>query len=239
MKKRGKRNLNKNSVRGIYLKNAIYGASDGIVTTFAIIAGVVGASLDVIVILILGFAKLLADAFSMAVANYLGQKSERDYNKYQRIVEEGKSDGLFRKEKNEIRKIYYKKGFRGELLDRVVNKIYNNKKTRVDTVLKEELNIVDNNVSPIKGAIATFIAFVLAGFMPLLVFVLAYFIPYFGEHSFVIAAIITALTFMIVGTLKSLITRTKWWRGALEMLLIGGTASALAYVIGIILASIV
>ena len=63
---------------GQYLKDAVYAANDGIVTTFAVVAGVVGASLDPIVILILGISNLLADGFSMASGNYLGSRSETD-----------------------------------------------------------------------------------------------------------------------------------------------------------------
>lgn len=58
-----------------YLPDIVYGANDGIITTFAIVSGVVGASLSTRVVLILGFASLLADAFSMATSNYLSQRT--------------------------------------------------------------------------------------------------------------------------------------------------------------------
>jgi len=61
-----------------HIKDIIYGANDGIVTTFAIVAGAVGASLSSKIILVLGFAGLFADAFSMGASNYLGNKSEKD-----------------------------------------------------------------------------------------------------------------------------------------------------------------
>ena len=59
-----------------YIKDIVYGANDGLVTTFAVVAGVVGANLPTTIILIVGFANLLADGFSMAVSDYLGTKSE-------------------------------------------------------------------------------------------------------------------------------------------------------------------
>jgi VIT1/CCC1 family predicted Fe2+/Mn2+ transporter len=62
-----------------YIRDIIYGASDGLVTTFAIVAGVSGASLPATVIIIIGFSKVLADAISMAAANYLGTKTEHEY----------------------------------------------------------------------------------------------------------------------------------------------------------------
>ncbi|MFC7139915.1 VIT1/CCC1 transporter family protein [Halosimplex aquaticum] len=64
---------------GGYIAEVIYGANDGIVTTFAVVAGVAGAALDPAIVLILGVANLLADGFSMGMSNYLSQHSERDY----------------------------------------------------------------------------------------------------------------------------------------------------------------
>ena len=72
---------NKNSevTIGSYLSDFVYGGIDGSVTTFAIVAGVIGASLSPTIVLILGFANLFADGFSMAVGNYLSTKSRKEY----------------------------------------------------------------------------------------------------------------------------------------------------------------
>ena len=67
--------------RAEYLSDVVFAASDGLVTTFAVVAGSAGASLDKRVVLILGFANLFADGLSMAAGNYLGAKSEIDYEK--------------------------------------------------------------------------------------------------------------------------------------------------------------
>lgn len=64
---------------GKYIGDIVYGANDGIITTFAIVSGVVGASLSSKVIIILGVSNLLADGFSMAASNYLARKSEKEY----------------------------------------------------------------------------------------------------------------------------------------------------------------
>lgn len=64
--------------RGYYIKDLVYGANDGIITTFAVVASVAGADLSVPIVLVIGFASLLADAFSMASSNYLGTKSEHE-----------------------------------------------------------------------------------------------------------------------------------------------------------------
>ena len=95
----------------------VYGATDGAVTTFAVVAGVVGAALSPSIILILGFSNLFADGFSMAVGNYLGSKSQKEYIEKERRREEWEIDNLVEQEKQEIKDIYTKKGFTAELLD--------------------------------------------------------------------------------------------------------------------------
>ncbi|HEX9817403.1 MAG TPA: VIT1/CCC1 transporter family protein [Patescibacteria group bacterium] len=64
---------------GIFLRNAVFGGLDGIVTTFAVMAGATGANLPTRVIIILGLANLLADGFSMGVGSYMGEKSEQQF----------------------------------------------------------------------------------------------------------------------------------------------------------------
>jgi VIT1/CCC1 family predicted Fe2+/Mn2+ transporter len=70
------------------IEDFVYGAIDGSVTTFAVVAGVVGAALSPSIILILGFANLFADGFSMAIGNYLGTKSQKEYIEKERKREE-------------------------------------------------------------------------------------------------------------------------------------------------------
>src|SRR4030042_4605485 len=69
---------------GLYLSDVIFGANDGIITTFAVVAGASGASLSPVVVIVLGFANLIGDGLSMGIGNYLGRKSEEAYQKGQR-----------------------------------------------------------------------------------------------------------------------------------------------------------
>ncbi len=218
-----------NLVAGEYIGDIVYGANDGIITTFAVVAGVAGAGLEPIIVLILGAANLFADGFSMAAGNYLARKSEREYKRTERQREEWEIDKLPEEERQEIREIYEAKGFTGTDLERAVEIVTSNRKVWVDEMMIGELKIMEHEVGhPAKNAFATFVAFVIAGGIPL--------IPYmFLENSpntFEWAIVATAITLFTVGGLRTLITGGRWWLAGLEMLGVGAVAASVAYIIG-------
>lgn len=162
-----------------YLPEFVYGGIDGCVTTFAVVAGAVGASLSSSVILILGFANLFADGFSMAVSNYLSNKSQIELHK--NIAK--------RSGENEFK-------------------------------------------HPMKTALATFISFVVIGFIPLLSFVLASFISALDSGKFLYSFILTALAFVLVGAIKGEVIGKHPFKSAFETFLIGSFAAGIAYFVG-------
>lgn len=222
-------------VKGQYIGDVVYGAIDGIVTTFAVVSGVAGAQLSAGIVLILGFANLFADGLSMAVGNYLGTKSEVEYKERERYREEWEVEHMPEDEQEEIRQIYSRKGFTGKLLDQVVRAITKDKKLWVDTMLLEELHIMPEQASPLKAGMFTFLSFVAAGFLPLLPYVLAYAIPFFNEHAYVISVLLTFVTIFAVGSMRVYVTGKRWWTSGLEMLLVGGITAVIAYLIGYLL----
>lgn len=156
---------------GKYIGDIVYGANDGIITTFAVVAGVAGAELSPKIVVILGVANLLADGFSMAASNYLARKSEHEYKQAQ-------------------------------------------EKIKID-------------IRPIKNALTTFIAFVIAGSIPLVPYVFN-----LGENTFYSAILATSIALFLVGSLRTLVIGTKWWRAGFEMLFIGSLAAFVSYIIG-------
>lgn len=159
-----------------YLGDLVYGANDGIVTTFAVVSGVSGAALDVRIIVILGIANLFADGVSMGASNYLAIRSVAH------------SEGLQRGRRE-----------------------------------------------PLKHAFATFTAFVVAGAVPLLAFL----VPGAVAHAFAVSCGSTALVLFVVGSLRSRLVSRGWIRCGLEMLAVGTFAAAVAYGLGVVLAAAV
>lgn len=157
--------------RATLLRDAVFASDDGIITTFAVVAGATGAQLAPRVVLILGFANLVADGFSMATGIYMGAKSESELEKA-----EGDS--------------HWKYDY------------------------------------PLKQGIVTYLSFILAGFLPLIPFLLGV------NLGFDYSVVIVGLSLFMVGVLKGLYSKKMWFKSGLEVLLIGGAAAFMAYFVG-------
>ena len=212
-----------------YIRDFVYGGIDGSVTTFAVVSGVVGAQLSSVIILILGFANLVADGFSMAASNYLGTRTEQDDLKRLEAIEYNHIAVAPQGEREEIRQIFHAKGFRDNELERIVDLITADQEKWVRTMLSEEYGLPLAVRSPILAALSTFSAFMLCGLAPL--------IPYlFGTaHSFRLSIFLTGVVFFFIGAFKSKWSTSPWWRSGLETLIVGSVAASLAYAVGVLL----
>lgn len=216
---------------GRYLGDAVYGALDGTVTTFAIIAGSIGAGLTGPYVVILGLANLFADGFSMATGSYMSQKSHRDYLKKQKrkielLIENKPKEAL-----NQLKKIYQQKGFYGFELDSVINVVASQPELWAQE-LNDRRGLNQEKTSPLFAGLVTFIAFIFVGSMPVIIYVVL------GTASYIHILQLVAIVLFIVGSLRSKITQIPWWRGGLEVMLAGTFASLIAYGIGELLSSI-
>lgn len=224
--------------QGQYIKSLIYGGLDGIITTFAVVAGVAGAHLAAGVVLILGFANLIADGLSMAIGDYLSTKAEREYKQTERVRELWEVENYPEGEKREMVELYMSKGVSEEDAKTVVEILSQHKEGWVDIMMVEELGIVEDDESPLKNALVTFFSFIVFGFIPVLAYVLARFIPVLTKSMFFTAAVLTGVTLFALGALKTKVTEKNWFTSGLEMLIVGGIAAAAAYGIGALLSGL-
>ena len=162
-----------------YVRELIYGANDGIITTFAVVAGVAGGGLSLRVVLIIGAANLFADGLSMAAGNYLAIRSHESVLETQELPEE--------------------------------------------------------EAFPLRHAGATFLAFVVAGAVPLV----PYMMPILPINRFASSIALTFLAMFTVGASRALIANVRWWKAGCEMLGLGAVVAALAYGSGAIVAAMV
>lgn len=209
-----------------YLKDCVYGGIDGAVTTFAIVAGVQGAGFSQTVIIVLGIANVLADGFSMAASNYSATKAELDDMERIRTIEQRHIREDPEGEREEIRQILHMKGLRGNTLEQAIADISSDEQTWIDLMLVDEYGKSPVDPKPMNSAWATFLSFMLCGLVPMLPFLLGL------SEPFTISIVMTAITFFMIGLLKSSWSLLPWWRSGLETLAIGSTAAIIAYAAG-------
>jgi len=218
-----------------FLKDSIFGAIDGAVTTFAVVSSVAGAGLPSGIVIILGLANLLADGFSMASGNFLGTRAENQAARRTRREEEREIERHPEGEREEIRQIFATKGFEGQTLERIVETVTSNKKLWVEVMMQEEHGIHSTEPAPWKAALATFIAFLLIGAVPLAAYLVDFFDPGRIGNPFPPACVLTAISFALVGALKARVVGQRTLTGVVETLAVGALASGLAYAIGYLL----
>lgn len=221
-----------------YLRDFVYGAVDGAVTTFAVVSGVAGAGLSPGIILILGLANLLGDGFSMAAGNFLATKVDRRRLLKARQTEEIHIRDIPEGEREEVRQIFKAKGFEGETLEKIVDTITSDRKLWVDTMLREEWGLSLDIPSPWRAGLTTFAAFGAAGLVPLLPFLWNFFLSA-SMSAFAWSTVSTAAVFLAVGAAKSSFTGEHRFYSALETLFIGGSAACLAYLVGLFLKTLI
>lgn len=221
-----------------YLREFVYGGIDGAVTTFAVVAGAVGANLDPSIIIILGFANLFADGFSMSVGAYLSAKSEKENYKKHRNIEYWEVENIPDMERKEVEDIYKAKGFEGKMLQDVVDVIVSDKDRWVDEMMKNELEMIPDSKSPFKIGLATLISFILVGFIPLTVYVYDYFRD-ISYDKFFWTSLFTGLAFLLIGWMKSYVNQTNTLKSITETLALGFIAALVAYYVGDILETFV
>lgn len=215
--------------RTSHLGDAVLGGIDGCVTTFAVVGAAAGAGFPARVSLVIGLANLVADGFSMAVSNFQSAHSQRDLIARSRREEERHVELVPEGEREEVRQIFAAKGFSGETLESIVRVITSDKKLWVETMLREELGLDPEGPRPLHAAIATFLAFVAVGVLPLIPF----FVPGLaGANPVVPSAIFAAFAFLAIGMIKGRVTSRPVFLAGAETLLAGGAAAALAFAVG-------
>ena len=218
-----------------YIAEFVYGGIDGVITTFAVVAGSAGAELAVPIVLILGFANLIADGFAMSVGSYFSAKSENESYDKHKAVEYWEIENLREKEVEEIREIYEAKGFEGDLLKQVVDVITSDDEVWVDTMMKEELKMMKDDRPPWKRGLVTFLAFNLVGFIPLSTYALTVFVDVSSSDLFMLSSFSTAVALAFIGALKGYVTEQSRIKGILETVFLGGIAAIIAFFVGDIL----
>jgi len=217
------------------LRNIILGGQDGLVNVLGIILAMASATQDIKIVIIAGLAATFAESLSMAGVGYTSAKAALDY--YRAKLQEEKEEVMRIPEeaKKEIREVYEKKGFRGKLLNQVVNKIISRKKVWVETMMNEELGLgCEDYQHPTKDALVIGFASVVGSLVPLLPF----FFVLNVTQGMIASFVVTILVLFLTGVIKAKYTLGRWFKSGLEIMLVGIGAAGLGYAVGLLLGMI-
>lgn len=218
-----------------YIGDFVYGGLDGIITTFAVVSGVAGADLGTSVILILGLANLFADGFSMATGAYLSAKSEQEYYEKERQREHWEVQNFPEAERKELFEIYRRRGFTEEEADQLVDIISRDDEHFVNAMMIDELGLMEDERNPFLSGLATLAAFIAAGAVPLLIYLLGLVVSVPPSLEFPTSLLLSGLALFGLGAIKVVVTHQSPIKSGLEMLLVGGLAAGVAYGVGALL----
>jgi len=218
-----------------YIGDLVYGGLDGIITTFAIVSGVAGARLGANIILIMGLANLFADGFSMAVGAYLSSKSEQEYYERELERESWEVEHFPEGERIELYEIYRSEGYSDEDANALVEIKTRDKDRWIKAMMIDELGLLPDDKTPMKSGLATFVSFLVAGAIPLSVYLLGLLLPISNTLAFTLSLAFSGLGLFAIGAAKVFITGRNAFKSGMEMLLVGGLAAGVAYGIGSLL----
>jgi VIT1/CCC1 family predicted Fe2+/Mn2+ transporter len=213
------------------LSDIILGGQDGLVNVLGIILGLAAATGDTYVIMVAGLAATFAESVSMAAVAYTSTLADADYYESEREREYRHIQEVPNLEKEEIRTIYRDKGFKGDLLERIVNTITANPDVWVAVMMSEELQLrpVNRRIA-LRSSIIVGIAAIIGSLIPLVPFL---FVPV--TLAIILSVVLSALVLFAVGVIKARMTVGHAGKSGLEMALIGTISALIGYGVGVLL----
>jgi vacuolar iron transporter family protein len=213
-------------VSGGWLRPAVFGSMDGLVTNVSLISGVGGGGLDRHTIILTGLAGLAAGAFSMAAGEYVSVSSQNELVAAEVEKERAELELNPEAERHELAAMYKKRGVDADVADKFVRQLSRHPEETLRVHVREELGVDHQELpSPYTAAGASLLTFATGALIPLLPFL-------FGFSSLAAAVILAAVAAFVGGGLVARITARPFWRGALRQLLLAGIAAGLTYGIG-------
>jgi len=218
------------------VRDMIFGANDGLVSTLAFVAGVVGAITNPSIVLLSGVAELFAGTISMAVGSYQSSKSELEVLEREGQRKKVKKGKTPEEERAELIKFYESEGFKRGEAEAIVDRVVREKELPLQVTTIEQLGLAPEELGkPVKAGVLCGVSFGLAALVPILPFVL----PIDIWDAMIASVIGTAATLFGVGAMKTIFSRRNWVRSGLEMMAIGASAAAITYIIGTLFSMIV
>jgi len=214
---------------GNTLRASVFGVNDGLVSNASLVLGVAGAGTAGAYVLMTGVAGLLAGALSMAAGEYVSVRTQREMYEYQIALEREEVAEYPEEEAEELALIYQARGVELEQARAVSRALLARPEQALDVLAREELGLNPDDLgSPVQAATASFLSFAAGAAIPLVPFLLRL----RGDTALIATAGLTATALFLVGMTLSLFTGRQALRGALRMILIGGGAGVVSFLVG-------
>lgn len=213
-------------ISGGWLRPAVFGAMDGLVTNIALVAGVGGAGASSNVIVLSGVAGLVAGAFSMALGEYASVETQNDSVRAEAAIERAEIARNPHAEQAELAELFVEMGLTRETAERVAREVHADEELAVKVHVTQELGVdPDEQPSPLAAGISSFLCFSIGALFPLM--------PYLLGYSSLLAGLgIGGVGLFAAGAIASRFTTRTWWLGGLRQLMFGAIAAAATYVVG-------
>ncbi len=213
-------------VSGGWLRPAVFGAMDGLVTNIALIAGVGGGGASRHTIVLSGVAGLVAGAFSMALGEYASVETQNDAVRAEADVERAELKRNPIGERAELVQMYTDMGLSEETARTVADEVHADPELAVKVHVTQELGVdPDEQPSPVTAALSSFLCFSVGALLPLLTFLS-------GLSSLLPALAVGGLGLFVAGVAVARFTTRSWWFNGLRQLLFGAVAAGAAYLVG-------
>ncbi|MFV2017006.1 VIT1/CCC1 transporter family protein [Micromonospora sp. LOL_023] len=213
-------------VAGGWLRPAVFGTMDGLVTNIALIAGVGGGGAAAGSIVLAGTAGLAAGAISMALGEYTSVRAQNEQIAAEIAKERRELDSHPEAEARELAGLLVGRGIPADLAEQVATALRDRPEAALRMHVQEELGVdPDDRPSPWVAAGSSFGCFSVGALVPLLPFLLG-----FGQLWFALA--VGGAGLFVAGVLVARFTGRRWWRGGLRLLSLGALAAAATYLVG-------
>ncbi|MBL1097093.1 VIT1/CCC1 transporter family protein [Streptomyces coffeae] len=213
-------------VNGGWLRPAVFGAMDGLVSNLALMTGVAGGAVDRQTIVIAGLAGLAAGAFSMAAGEYTSVASQRELVQAELEVERRELRKHPADELEELAALYESRGVEPRLAREVAKQLSKDPEQALEIHAREELGVdPDDLPSPTVAAVSSFGSFALGALLPVLPYLL-------GAVALWPAVVVALIGLFACGAVVARVTARSWWFSGLRQLALGGTAAGLTYALG-------
>ncbi len=223
--------MQKESAGGGTLRSMILGANDGFGSILALVAGVAGAVTDNKTVLIAGVAGLVAGAVSMAASNYISIKAEQEVRKTRIRLESQAIEVAPEAKRAQLKRAYQSKGLTEQEAEAVANRLSERPDELLKAVVAEQHGVADTEFEkPSRLAMYTGLAFMLAGLVPVIPFLLLP--PLLG---IIASVVLTCIALFFAGMIRALSTLKPFAKSGIEMVLIGLGASVVTYLVGMVI----